>query len=186
MTRLPSHMRRIWRLEFVPEFPSNKLLVWVGLSLAAVAFLVSELMHYLLVPDLGRHLERTVAEGVSSFIVGCLTTQLLRSVFERRRILLARLQVIEELNHHIRNALTAISLSADTIQNQQSVRIIAEGVEHIQWALCEILPRDHPVPDQERNRLFYFKRGNKHANHGPLESSQKGSNSGNAFIRRER
>jgi hypothetical protein len=56
----------------------------------------------------------------------------------------------------VRNALTAISLSADTIQSQQSVRIIAEGVEHIQWALCEILPRDYPVPDQERNRPFYF------------------------------
>ncbi len=186
MFRLPSHMRRIGKPDFMPECPSNKLLVWVGFSFAAVAFLVSELMHYLLVPDLGRHLERTVAEGVSSFIVGCLATQLFRSVLERRCILGARLQVIEEMNHHIRNALAAISLSADTIQNQQSVRIIAEGVEHIQWALCEILPRDHPVPDQEGNRLFYFNRGNKHANHGTLESSQKDSNSGNTLIRRER
>lgn len=160
MTFLPSRIRRFWRPDFVPERGSRKFLVWVALGFAIVAFLVSELMHYLLVPDLGRHAERMVAEGVSAIIVGCLATQLLGSVLERRRILLARLQVIEEMNHHIRNALTVIALSADAIENQQSVRIISEGVGRIQWALREILPRDHPVPNQERNRIFHFERRN--------------------------
>ncbi|MGC2195631.1 MAG: hypothetical protein WA628_13210 [Terriglobales bacterium] len=161
MIRLPARMRWVWSADFPPGLRSKILLVWVALGFGTIVFLVSEVMHYLLVPDLGRHAERMVAEGVSAFIVGCLAAQLLRSALERRRVLRARLQVIEEMNHHIRNALTAISLSADTIQNRQSVRIISEGVEQIQWALCEILPRDRPVATQDRNRFFYFERRHK-------------------------
>lgn len=162
MSRVSVRMLKFWGPDFLTELRSNKKQLWVMLGFAAMAFLVSELMHYLLVPDLGRHGERMVAEGVSALIVGGLATQLLSSVLERRRITLARLQVIEEMNHHIRNALTAISLSADSIQNQQSVLIILEGVEKIQWALSEVLPRDRPLTARDDNSFFYFVRRHKH------------------------
>ncbi len=147
---------------FPPEFGSRWSLVWVGLGFGAIAFVVSELMHYLLVPDLGRHTERMVAEGVSSLIVGCLASKLISSMLERRRTTIARLQVIREMNHHIRNALAAISLSTYTIQNQQSIRVISEGVERIEWALREILPRSSPVSEGERSRLSYFQWRKRH------------------------
>jgi len=48
--------------------------------------------------------------------------------------------MIAELNHHIRNALETISLSAYTTQNRQAMEIISGAVKRIDWALREILP----------------------------------------------
>ena len=125
---------------------ANEILIAVAASFGGAVFLVSELMHYLFVPELGRHGERMVAEAFSGAIVGYLTAQLFRAIVERREATLARLQVISEMNHHVRNALAAISLSADEIHNQQSVRFILESVDRIEWTLREILPREKPVP----------------------------------------
>jgi signal transduction histidine kinase len=104
-------------------------------------------MHFLLVPELGRHGERVVAEAVTAVIVGGLAAFLMRSVTTLRETTIARLQVIAEMNHHIRNALAAISLSAYVIEDQQAVRFISEAVNRIEWALREILPRDKPAPN---------------------------------------
>jgi signal transduction histidine kinase len=143
--------------DFGTEPSSTRMLVTVALGFGVLAFVITECMHYLLVPDLGRHGERMVAEGVSALIVGCLAAMLFRIAREHRQATRARLQVIAEMNHHIRNALTPISLSAYVVQNQQSIRVISEGVERIEWALREILPRRKPLPEPERNRLFYFR-----------------------------
>jgi signal transduction histidine kinase len=68
------------------------------------------------------------------------------------------MQVIAEMNHHIRNGLAAISLSTDAIQSQQSIRVISESVDRIEWALREVLPRSQPLREEDRNRMFYFDR----------------------------
>jgi len=64
--------------------------------------------------------------------------------------------VISEMNHHVRNALAAITLSTNTIQNRQSIRVISQSVDRIEWTLREILLRAKPVDDKDRNRLGYF------------------------------
>jgi signal transduction histidine kinase len=135
---------------------SNPGILRVGIAVGfmATAFMASELMHYLLVPDLGQHRERMVAEGVSALLIGWLASALVRIITERRQVTVARLEVIAEMNHHIRNALTAISLSASTIPNEQSVRVIRESVDRIEWTLREILPRERPIAEQQRRRLF--------------------------------
>jgi hypothetical protein len=158
MIHVPARLLNIRRMDtdFRSEAGSTHMLVIVALGFGATVFFVTECMHYLLVPNLGRHAERMVAEGVSALIVGCLAAMLFRSAREHRQATRARLQVIAEMNHHIRNALTPISLSAYAAQDQQSIRVIAEGVERIEWALREILPRQRPLPDRERNRLCYF------------------------------
>ena len=127
---------------------SKEILIAVAACFGGAVFLVSELMHYLLVPELGRHGERMVAEAVSGVIVGYLAARLFRAIIERRETTLARLQVISEMNHHVRNALVAISLSTDEIQNQQSVRYVLDAVDRIEWTLREILPRDKPLPEK--------------------------------------
>jgi hypothetical protein len=66
------------------------------------------------------------------------------------------MQVIAEMNHHIRNALAPIALSVGTIENQQLIRAISEGVDRIDWALREILPREMPLREEQRDRLGYF------------------------------
>ncbi len=127
---------------------SKEILIALATCFGGAVFLVSELMHYLLVPELGRHGERMMAEAVSGVIVGYLAAQLFRAIVERREATLARLQVISQMNHHVRNALVAISLSADELQNQQSVRFVLDAVDRIEWTLREVLPRDKPVPEE--------------------------------------
>ena len=131
----------------------------VALGVGVVSFLATELMHYLLVPDLGRSRERFLAEGVSAFIVTCLIAKLAQISRRQHQLTAARMQVVAEMNHHIRNALTAISLSADVTEDQHLIRVISEGVDRIDWALREILPREIPLQEEQRHRLGYFQLG---------------------------
>jgi signal transduction histidine kinase len=131
-------------------------LVSIGVGLAS--FLATEFMHYLLVPDIGRRWERLLAEGVSAIVVAVLTARLMHASNQRREAALLRMQVISEMNHHIRNALAAISLTTAVMQNQQSIRVISESVDRIEWTLREILLRPKPLKEQERDRLGYFQR----------------------------
>jgi len=124
----------------------------VGLA----SFAVTELMHYLLVPDLGRLWERLLAEGLSAVVVALLTAGLLHQANKRREAAFVRVQVIAEMNHHIRNALAAISLSTDTMQNQQSFGVISQSVDRIEWALREVLPRSQPLQKEDRNRTYFL------------------------------
>ncbi len=128
----------------------------VPLAVGAVAFAVTELMHYLLVPDLGRLRERLLAEGLSAVVVAVLAAGLMHQANRRREAALLRMQVIAEMNHHIRNGLAAISLSTDAIQNQQSIQVISQSVDRIEWALREVLPRSQPLPEEDQYRMSYF------------------------------
>lgn len=149
-TNVLQFAHRVWNT----NVDSNQLLVGIALAFGATTFLLSELMHYIFVPGLGRHSEHMLAEGISSLLSGLLAGMLFNSTIERRRIVAARLQVIGEMNHHIRNALDVISLSTYTIQDRQSVVIISEAVHRIEWALREILPRDAPSTKSEDERLL--------------------------------
>src|SRR5215469_11480204 len=113
-------------------------------------------MHFLLVPDLGRLWERLLAEALSAVVVALLTAGLVHHANKRREAALLRMQVIAEMNHHIRNALAAISLSTDAIQNQQSIQVISQSVDRVTWALREVLPRSQPLREEDRQRLFYL------------------------------
>ena len=57
----------------------------------------------------------------------------------RKRDLLARMQVVEDVNHHVRNALMAITVSAalrdDPVLNAQ----VKEANERIDWVLSDVL-----------------------------------------------
>jgi hypothetical protein len=67
-----------------------------------VSFVVTELMHYLIVPDSDRRWERLLAEGLSAVAVALLTAGLIHQSNQRREAVLFRLQVIAEMNHCIR------------------------------------------------------------------------------------
>jgi signal transduction histidine kinase len=134
----------------------NPRVRFASLGVGLAAFLATEFMHYLLVPDIGRHWERLFAEAVSAVVVALLTARLMHAADQRREAALLRMQVISEMNHHIRNALAAVTLSADSIQNQQCVRVISESVDRIEWALREILLRPKPLPEKEQDRLRYL------------------------------
>lgn len=131
--------------------------VLVACLVGLVSFAATEFMHSLLAPDIGGRWERWLAEGVSAIVVALLTAKLIHAANQRREAAQLRMQVISEMNHHIRNALAAISLSADSIENQQCMRVISDSVDRIEWALREILLRRVPLPE-DRTNLRYFAR----------------------------
>lgn len=127
----------------------------VSVVVGLVSFLVTELMHRFLVADLGRRWERLLAEGVSAVVVAGLTAGLMNVASQRQEAALLRMQVISEMNHHIRNALGAISLTTDSIQNHDCVRVISDSVDRIEWTLREVLLRRKPISENEIDRLRY-------------------------------
>jgi hypothetical protein len=132
--------------------------VLAAVGVGAVSFLATELMHYILVPDIGRSDERLLAEGISALVVSLLTAKLVQVTRERHRLTVARMQVIAEMNHHIRNALSPVSLSLEDAKNQQLKRVMSDAVDRIDWALREILPREIPLGVEQRNKLGYFQK----------------------------
>ena len=162
-TLTPQSTHRPWQLSDRGrsriEPNSRRFVLGVALGVGLVSFLATELMHYWLVPDLGRHQERLLAEGLSALVVSCLVAKLASVTRQRHRLTVARMQVIAEMNHHIRNALAPISLSVDITDNHQLIHAISEGVERIDWALREILPREIPLREEQRDRLGYFQTG---------------------------
>jgi hypothetical protein len=147
-----SAFRRALRIE--PN--SRRFILLAALGVGIVSFLATELMHYLLVPDIGPHPERLLAEGLSAFVVSCLVAKLVHISRERHRLVMARMQVIAEMNHHIRNALSPVALSLDATDNHGLNRVIVEAVDRIDWALREILPRELPLGEGQRDQLGYF------------------------------
>jgi signal transduction histidine kinase len=131
-------------------------IIVVSAMVGLVSFLVTELMHRLLVADLGRHWERLLAEGVSGVVVAGLTAGLMDLANQRQQAALLRMQVISEMNHHIRNALGVISLTTDSIQNQQSVQVISESVERIEWTLREVLLRTRPISEDGKQMRYAY------------------------------
>lgn len=135
----------------------------VSALVGLVSFLVTEVMHRFLVADLGRRWERLLAEGVSSVVVAGLTAGLMNAASQRQEAALLRMQVISEMNHHIRNALSAISLTADSIQNRECVRVISDSVDRIEWTLREVLLRRKPISENEIDRLRYAATNHPHS-----------------------
>ncbi len=65
-----------------------------------------------------------------------------------------RMQVIAEMNHHVRNALQVISYWGVQERDRQQLRFIHEAVDRIEWALSDILPRGiSPEPSSRYNRV---------------------------------
>jgi hypothetical protein len=57
---------------------------------------------------------------------------------ERHEAVNRELRIIGDTNHHIRNALELIQLSAQTTQNQEVIGQISTAVDRIQWVLREL------------------------------------------------
>lgn len=57
----------------------------------------------------------------------------------RYRVVIEKLQMIATMNHHVRNALQAISF-APYAEQQKQIKLIQNAVNRIQWALREVLP----------------------------------------------
>ncbi len=73
---------------------------------------------------------------------GLLLMKLISDAQSRHRQMLQRLQIIAEMNHHIRNALEQIEMSAYASHDQQLIANLNAAAARIEWALREILPQN--------------------------------------------
>jgi hypothetical protein len=70
----------------------------------------------------------------------------------QHRVILEKMNVIAEMNHHVRNALQPIMYSPYLKEQAEQVRIIQEGTRRIEWALREVLPGKGPVPPNSQTK----------------------------------
>lgn len=81
-----------------------------------------------------------LSNGLTGIAAGLLYFQVTRIDRERRAATQERLRTIADMNHHIRNALQVISYASTTADKSQSMELIGQSVERIEWALREVLP----------------------------------------------
>jgi hypothetical protein len=85
---------------------------------------------------------------IDDMLIGLLAGVLVFA-YERHqhKLILEKMRVISEMNHHIRNALQPIVYSPYLQEQAEQVRTIQEGTRRIEWALREVLPgEDIPSP----------------------------------------
>ena len=87
-----------------------------------------------------------VSNALTGCVAGILLMQIVRRERERRAIIRERLQIVSEMNHHIRNALQVISFIVAKEQDQKTVEMVRTSVDRIQWALKEVLPGGQEIP----------------------------------------
>ena len=128
------------------SFPSLPLPTWKMILLTLVAailvFFSGATLDWLVFHE---RESRIFAVGISDVlagvVAGVLVYRLLQYERDRRRALRQRLEIIADMNHHVRNALQVISLSAYSSNDRRQLDAIKESVSRIQWALREILPK---------------------------------------------
>ncbi len=87
------------------------------------------------------------SDAMAAALATFLVMRILYRLINRRREIIARLRVIADVNHRIRNGLEIIQLSAVTTENERAVRIIGEGVQRIEGTLRELLGPAGPLAD---------------------------------------
>jgi hypothetical protein len=81
-----------------------------------------------------------ISDAISAVVIGLLSYKLFRLQQQRRENVRHRVEVIADMNHHVRNALQVISLTTHGSSTEE-IRTIRDSVNRIQWALRELLPK---------------------------------------------
>ena len=91
--------------------------------------------------------------AVDDLLIGVLAGVLVFA-YERHqhKLILEKMRVISEMNHHVRNALQPIIYSPYLKEQAEQVKIIQEGTRRIEWALREELPGEDAVPPSSKSK----------------------------------
>ena len=96
-----------------------------------------------------KHQETPAAIAISNGLVALLAAMLVFTMLaygrKQRRLIMERMEALNEVNHHIRNALQALAFSAGALQGTKEGVTVSESIQRIQWALLEILPKVEPA-----------------------------------------
>ena len=136
-------------LEQFPEPQPVKQSFWksvtgamvVAVVFAMLIFMVTSAADWLLLKEHETpRMTIELSDASSAAAIGMLIYKLVRLHQDRRARVRQRVEVIADMNHHVRNALQVISLSS-VGRDKEEITAIRESVNRIQWALRELLPK---------------------------------------------
>lgn len=125
-----------------PKLPSLSRRIGISLLIGLLISVIGGAVQ----ATIGKHSVLSL-DYIDDLIIGILAA-LVIFVYEQRRYraTMNKIEVISAMNHHVRNALQTISYAPYTEQENQ-IRMIAESVSRIEWALREILPGQRAATD---------------------------------------
>jgi len=98
-----------------------------------------------------------VTVAISNAFVGSLAAALLFTLLQwgraQRRLMLHRIETLNEANHHIRNALQAIAFSLAALKDHKEVPQISKAMHRIHWVLRAVLPKVEPTYEPFEGRV---------------------------------
>jgi signal transduction histidine kinase len=113
---------------------------WVVILLAALIGLLSILLSVTLDWVLYHEVRRLYASDfVEGMLAAVLSGAALLRAQAKNRELLVRMQIVEDVNHHVRNALTGIVLSASLREDADLNARVREACARIDWVLSDVL-----------------------------------------------
>ncbi len=87
------------------------------------------------------HASRLYVSDLYTCVVASIFSYLLMIYEKRRRMIMARrMAIAAEVNHHIRNALTAIVYSTSVKRDQSLQSVLRDATDRIDWVLNTVLP----------------------------------------------
>ena len=87
------------------------------------------------------HANRLYVSDLYTCVVASVFSYLLMIYEKRRRmIMVRRMAIAAEVNHHIRNALTAIVYSTSVKRDQPLQSVLKDATDRIDWVLTTVLP----------------------------------------------
>src|ERR1700684_2948521 len=87
------------------------------------------------------HASRLYVSDLYTCVVASVFSYLLMIYEKRRRMIMARrMTIAAEVNHHIRNALTAIVYSTSVKRDQSLQSVLKDATDRIDWVLNTVLP----------------------------------------------
>jgi hypothetical protein len=97
------------------------------------------------------------SNALTGLVAGFLFYTLALNERIRREVMRDRMRTIAEMNHHIRNALQVITYATEVGKDNESVELIRNSVERIEWTLREVLPGqivpESPIRQEPRERV---------------------------------
>jgi hypothetical protein len=95
-----------------------------------------------------KHQETPAAIVISNGLVALLAAMLVFTLLaygrHQRRLVMERMEALNEVNHHIRNALQALAFTEGALKGTKEGVTVSESIQRIQWALLEVLPKVEP------------------------------------------
>ncbi len=112
----------------------------IGLAVIFASLGLGEAVYRLLFFDFDGATDRLPIEMMFGLAFAWMTTKVAKRIYQHRMESSARINLILDRNHKIRRAVEAIP-PVPYPAHQQAIRVIREEVDHIEWALADILPQ---------------------------------------------